>query len=254
MTSAGKPALTLALSKGRIFDETLPLLKAAGISVLEDPEKSRKLILPTSDPNLRVVLVRATDVPTYVQYGGADLGVTGKDTLIEHGGHGLVQPLDLQIAKCRMSVAVRADFDYANAVRQGSRLKVATKYVDIAREFFAAKGVHVDLIKLYGSMELAPLTGLADAIVDLVATGRTLRDNGLVAVEEILPVSFKVRLFKCFLDAAVSEQIARRVAMKAATESADEMIKNLTRQYNRARQAQITKEISEILGGAEALK
>jgi len=192
MTSAGKPALTLALSKGRIFDETLPLLKAAGISVLEDPEKSRKLILPTSDPNLRVVLVRATDVPTYVQYGGADLGVTGKDTLIEHGGHGLVQPLDLQIAKCRMSVAVRADFDYANAVRQGSRLKVATKYVDIAREFFAAKGVHVDLIKLYGSMELAPLTGLADAIVDLVSTGGTLKANNLVEVERIMDISSRL--------------------------------------------------------------
>ncbi|MES2424713.1 MAG: ATP phosphoribosyltransferase, partial [Pseudomonadota bacterium] len=153
--------ITLALSKGRIFDETLPLLRAAGIEVLEDPEKSRKLILPTNQPEVRVVLVRASDVPTYVQYGGADLGVTGRDTLLEHGSQGLYQPLDLQIAKCRMSVAVRADFDYANAVRQGSRLKVATKYVGIAREFFAAKGVHVDLIKLYGSMELAPLTGLA---------------------------------------------------------------------------------------------
>jgi ATP phosphoribosyltransferase len=192
MSSAGGPALTLALSKGRIFDETLPLLKAAGISVLEDPEKSRKLILPTSDPNLQVVLVRATDVPTYVQYGGADLGVTGKDTLIEHGGQGLVQPLDLQIAKCRVSVAVRADFDYANAVRQGSRLKVATKYVGIARDFFAAKGVHVDLIKLYGSMELAPLTGLADAIVDLVSTGGTLKANNLVEVERIMDISSRL--------------------------------------------------------------
>jgi ATP phosphoribosyltransferase len=192
VTSAGKPAITLALSKGRIFDETLPLLKAAGISVLEDPEKSRKLILPTSDPNLQVVLVRATDVPTYVQYGGADLGVTGKDTLIEHGGQGLYQPLDLQIAKCRVSVAVRADFDYASAVRQGSRLKVATKYVGIAREFFAAKGVHVDLIKLYGSMELAPLTGLADAIVDLVSTGGTLKANNLVEVERIMDISSRL--------------------------------------------------------------
>ena len=115
------PTITLALSKGRIFDETLPLLAAAGIEVLEDPEKSRKLILPTNQPNVRVVLVRATDVPTYVEHGGADLGVTGKDTLIEHGGQGLYQPLDLQIAKCRMSVAVPADFDYASAVRQGSR-------------------------------------------------------------------------------------------------------------------------------------
>jgi len=186
------PSVTLALSKGRIFDETLPLLKSAGIEVLEDPEKSRKLILPTNDPALRVVLVRATDVPTYVQYGGADLGVVGFDTLIEHGGQGLYQPLDLGIARCRVSVAVRSDFDYARAVRQGARLKVATKYVGIAREFFAAKGVHVDLIKLYGSMELAPLTGLADAIVDLVSTGGTLKANQLVEVERIMDISARL--------------------------------------------------------------
>ncbi|MCW5655027.1 ATP phosphoribosyltransferase [Hydrogenophaga sp.] len=184
--------LTLALSKGRIFDETLPLLRAAGIEVLEDPEKSRKLILETSHPGVRVVLVRASDVPTYVEYGGADLGVTGKDTLIEHGGHGLYQPLDLNISRCRVSVAVRADFDYAWAVRQGSRLKVATKYTSIAREFFASKGVHVDLIKLYGSMELAPLTGLADAIVDLVSTGNTLKANHLVEVERIMDISARL--------------------------------------------------------------
>jgi len=184
--------ITLALSKGRIFDETLPLLKAAGIDVLEDPETSRKLILPTNQAGVRVVLVRATDVPTYVEYGGADLGVTGKDTLIEHGGHGLYQPLDLQIAKCRMSVAVRADFDYATAVKSGSRLKVATKYTNIAREFFAQKGVHVDLIKLYGSMELAPLTGLADAIVDLVSTGSTLKANHLIEVERIMDISSRL--------------------------------------------------------------
>jgi ATP phosphoribosyltransferase len=192
MSSGASPSITLALSKGRIFDETLPLLKAAGIEVLEDPEKSRKLILATSLPGLRVVIVRATDVPTYVQYGGADLGVTGKDTLIEHGSQGLYQPLDLQIAKCRISVAVRADFDYAKAVRQGSRLRVATKYVGIARDFFAAKGVHVDLIKLYGSMELAPLTGLADAIVDLVSTGNTLKANNLVEVEPIMEISSRL--------------------------------------------------------------
>ena len=184
--------ITLALSKGRIFDETLPLLKAAGIEVLEDTETSRKLILPTNQTGVRVVLVRATDVPTYVEYGGADLGVTGKDTLIEHGGHGLYQPLDLQIAKCRMSVAVRADYDYATAVRSGSRLKVATKYTNIAREFFAQKGVHVDLIKLYGSMELAPLTGLADAIVDLVSTGSTLKANHLIEVERIMDISSRL--------------------------------------------------------------
>ena len=184
--------ITLALSKGRIFDETLPLLKAAGIEVLEDPETSRKLILPTNQAGVRVVLVRATDVPTYVEYGGADLGVTGKDTLLEHGGQGLYQPLDLQIAKCRMSVAVRADFDYATAVRSGSRLKVATKYTNIAREFFAQKGVHVDLIKLYGSMELAPLSGLADAIVDLVSTGSTLKANHLIEVERIMDISSRL--------------------------------------------------------------
>ena len=189
--------ITLALSKGRIFEETLPLLAAAGIEVLEDPEKSRKLILPTSNPDVRVVLVRASDVPTYVEYGGADLGVTGLDTLLEHnmdhpGGASLVQPLDLRIAKCRVSVAVRNDFDYATAVRQGGRLKVATKYVGIAREFFATKGVHVDLIKLYGSMELAPLTGLADAIVDLVSTGNTLKANHLVEVERIMDISSRL--------------------------------------------------------------
>jgi ATP phosphoribosyltransferase len=184
--------ITLALSKGRIFDETLPLLKAAGIEVLDDPEKTRKLILGTNQPDVRVVLVRATDVPTYVQYGGADLGITGLDTLIEHGSDGLYQPLDLQIAKCRVSVAVREGYDYAAAVRQGARLRVATKYVAIAREFFAAKGVHVDLIKLYGSMELAPLTGLADAIVDLVSTGNTLKANHLVEVERIMDISSRL--------------------------------------------------------------
>jgi len=184
--------ITLALSKGRIFDETLPLLKAAGIEVSEDPEKSRKLIIGTSKPNVRIVLVRATDVPTYVQHGGADLGVVGRDTLLEHGGQGLYQPLDLQIAKCRMSVAVRADFDYAGAVKQGSRIRVATKYTQIARDHFANKGVHVDLIKLYGSMELAPLTGLADAIVDLVSTGSTLKANHLVEVEQIMQISSRL--------------------------------------------------------------
>lgn len=184
--------ITLALSKGRIFEETVPLLKAAGIEVLDDPEKSRKLILDTNQPNVRVLVVRATDVPTYVEYGGADLGITGKDTLLEHGSQGLYQPLDLKIAKCRISVAVRADFDYASAVKQGSRLTVATKYVSIAREFFASKGVHVDIIKLYGSMELAPLVGLADAIVDLVSTGNTLRANHLVEVEPIMDISSKL--------------------------------------------------------------
>ena len=184
--------ITLALSKGRIFEETLPLLRAAGIDVLDDPETSRKLILRTGNPEVRLLVVRATDVPTYVQYGGADLGISGKDNLSEHGGQGLYQPLDLQIAKCRISVAAPAAFDYASAVRQGSRLTVATKYVGIAREFFASKGVHVDLIKLYGSMELAPLVGLSDAIVDLVSTGKTLKANNLVEVEQIMDISSRL--------------------------------------------------------------
>ena len=184
--------ITLALSKGRIFEATLPLLQAAGIEVSEDPEKSRKLIIGTNRADVRVVLVRASDVPTYVQYGGADLGVTGKDTLFEHGGSGLYQPLDLKIAKCRMSVATRADFDYASAVKQGSRIRVATKYTLMAQQHFSDKGVHVDLIKLYGSMELAPLTGLADAIVDLVSSGNTLKANHLVEVEEIMQISARL--------------------------------------------------------------
>lgn len=184
--------ITLALSKGRIFDETLPLLAQAGVEVTENPETSRKLILATNQPDLRVIIVRASDVPTYVQYGAADLGVAGKDVLLEHGGMGLYQPVDLGIGRCRMCVAVPKGFDYAKAVRQGARLRVATKYVQTAREHFAAKGVHVDLIKLYGSMELAPLVGLADAIVDLVSTGSTLKANHLLEVEEIMPISSRL--------------------------------------------------------------
>ena len=188
--------ITLALSKGRIFDESRPLLAAAGIAPLEDPETSRKLIIGTQDPHLRLVVVRASDVPTYVQYGAAELGVAGKDVLMEHSAHwgdrGLYQPLDLGIARCRLCVAVPAGFDYANAVRRGARLRVATKYVQAAREHFAAKGVHVDLIKLYGSMELAPLAGLADAIVDLVSSGGTLKANNLVEVEEVAAISSRL--------------------------------------------------------------
>lgn len=184
--------ITIALSKGRIFEETVPLLAAAGIVVTEDIDKSRKLIFATNQPDVQVVLVRASDVPTYVQYGGADLGVTGLDTLIEHGGQGLYQPLDLKIARCRVSVAVRNGFDYSLAVCQGARLRVATKYPEIARHFFAKKGVHVDMIKLYGSMELAPLTGMADAIVDLVSTGNTLKANDLVEVETIMEISSRL--------------------------------------------------------------
>ena len=184
--------ITIALSKGRIFEETLPLLRAAGIEALEDPESSRKLILATNRPDVRLIIVRASDVPTYVQYGAADMGVAGKDVLDEHGGMGLYQPLDLNIARCRMMVAVPNEFDYDSAVQQGARLRVATKYVQTAREHFAAKGVHVDLIKLYGSMELAPLVGLADAIVDLVSSGGTLKANNLRAVEHIADVSSRL--------------------------------------------------------------
>lgn len=184
--------ITLALSKGRIFEETLPLLEKAGIVPSEDPEKSRKLVIGTNRPDVQIIIVRATDVPTYVQHGAADLGVAGKDVLIEHSGVGLYQPLDLGIAKCRLCVAAHEGFDYASAVKQGARLRIATKYVNSAREHFANRGVHVDLIKLYGSMELAPLVGLADAIVDLVSTGSTLRANKLVEVEQICEISSRL--------------------------------------------------------------
>ena len=185
-------SITIALSKGRIFEETLPLLAAAGIVPQEDPESSRKLIIDTNRVDVRLIIVRASDVPTYVQYGAADMGIAGKDVLNEHGGQGLYQPLDLQIACCRMMVAVREGYDYAAHVQAGARIRVATKYVNAAREHFAGKGVHIDLIKLYGSMELAPLVGLSDAIVDLVSTGTTLKANGLVAVEQISSISSRL--------------------------------------------------------------
>ncbi|WP_090286314.1 ATP phosphoribosyltransferase [Nitrosomonas mobilis] len=191
-TSALSSTVTIALSKGRIFEDTLPFLEAAGMVALDDPETSRKLIITTNRPDVRLIMVRAADVPTYVQYGAADMGVAGKDVLLEHDTSGLYLPLDLQIADCRMMVAVRNDFDYAATVFQGARLRVATKYVKTARDHFAAKGMHVDLIKLYGSMELAPLVGLADAIVDLVSTGSTLKANNLRAVEEIMPISARL--------------------------------------------------------------
>ena len=178
--------ITLALSKGRILDDTLPLLARVGIEVDPAVLDSRRLILPTADPGLRLIIVRASDVPTYVQYGAADLGVAGKDVLPGRGGDGLYQPIDLGIGRCRMCVATRRGFDYAAAVRRGARLRVATKYVAVAREHFASKGVHVDPIKLYGSMELAPLVGLADAIVDLVSTGSTLKANDLGEVGKIM--------------------------------------------------------------------
>ena len=184
--------LTIALSKGRLLDEALPLLAVAGLTPLEHPDTSRKLILPTNQPGVSLVVLRATDVPTYVEYGAADLGIAGKDVLLEHGGDGLYQPLDLGIGRCRLVVATRRGYDWTGLVQRGARVRVATKYVRAAREHFAAKGMHVDLIKLYGSMELAPLAGLADAIVDLVSTGNTLRANDLVAVEEVMPISARL--------------------------------------------------------------
>jgi ATP phosphoribosyltransferase len=184
--------LTIALAKGRILDEALPLFALAGIVPIEHPGTSRKLIIPTSRPGVSFVVVRPTDVPTYVQYGAADAGVAGKDILLEHGGEGLYQPLDLGIGRCRLVVATRRSYDWAGTVQRGARIRVATKYVKTAREHFAVKGMHVDLIKLYGSMELAPLVGLADAIVDLVSTGNTLKANDLVAVEEIMPITARL--------------------------------------------------------------
>lgn len=184
--------VTMALSKGRILEDTLPFLESMGIELIDDPENSRKLIIETSDPKLRIIIVRASDVPTYVQRGAADLGVAGKDVLIEHDGDGLFEPLDLKIAKCKLMVAVQEGMDYESVIRSGGRLRVATKYVKAARDHFARKGVHVDLIKLYGSMELAPLVGLADAIVDLVSSGKTLQANRLEAVEEIQKISSRL--------------------------------------------------------------
>jgi ATP phosphoribosyltransferase len=186
------PTLTIALSKGRLLDETLPLLARIGIVPVEDPHASRKLILATSRPDIALVILRATDVPTYVQYGAADVGVAGKDVLLEHGTEGLYQPLDLGIGRCRLVVATRRDYDWRRSVQRGARIRVATKYVRTAREHFAAKGMHVDLIRLYGSMELAPLAGLADAIVDLVSTGNTLQANDLVVVEDIMPITARL--------------------------------------------------------------
>lgn len=212
--------LTIALSKGRIFDETLPLLSAAGVEVLENPETSRKLILPTNHSNMRVIIVRASDVPTYVRYGAADFGIAGKDVLIEHGGDGLYQPLDLKIAQCKMMVAVQKGFDYQSVSTAGSRLRIATKYPNIAQQHFAQKGVHIDMIKLYGSMELAPLVGLSDAIVDLVSTGNTLRANNLEAVEHICDISSRLIINKAALKLKHShiqpiiEHFAQTVATK----------------------------------------
>ncbi|MBA3582609.1 MAG: ATP phosphoribosyltransferase [Gammaproteobacteria bacterium] len=192
MTQTNKPpntpaTLTLALSKGRILDDTLPLLAKAGIRLVDDPKVSRKLILDTDNPFVKLVVIRAADVPTYVQYGAADVGVVGKDVLMEHGGAGLYEPLDLKIARCRLMVAGKP-----GVTEDRTRLRVATKYVNITREYFAKQGRQVECIKLYGSMELAPLVGLADLIVDLVDTGNTLKANGLEAKEKIADISSRL--------------------------------------------------------------
>lgn len=179
--------LTIAVSKGRIFKDTLPLLARAGIELRDDPDTSRKLILDTNQDDVKLVLIRTTDVPTYVQYGAADLGVAGKDVLLEHGGAGLYEPLDMEIARCRLMVAGRPD-----AEASGSRLRIATKYVESARRYYATQGKQVEIIKLYGSMELAPLVGLADLIVDLVDTGNTLKANGLVPLAHIADISSRL--------------------------------------------------------------
>lgn len=184
--------LTLALSKGRILEDTAGLLAQCGVRLDPSVADSRQLILPTDDPGLRLLIVRASDVPTYVQHGAADLGIAGRDVMLEHGGAGVFQPVDLGIGRCRLCVATRLGFDYTCAAVPGKRLRVATKYVNTARQHFARKGVHVDIIKLYGSMELAPLVGLADAIVDVVSTGNTLRANQLVEVEDIMPISARL--------------------------------------------------------------
>ena len=198
--------LTIALSKGRIFKETLPLLAAAGIVPIDDPDTSRKLILDTQQADVKLVIIRATDVPTYVQYGAADMGVAGKDVLMEHGGEGLYEPLDLNIARCRLMVA-----GHPGQPPRLSRPRVATKYANTTRRWFADQGRQVEVIKLYGSMELAPLVGLADYIVDVVDTGNTLKANGLAPLEHIADISSRLVINK----AAMKMKHARIKAIMA---------------------------------------
>lgn len=179
--------LTIALSKGRILKETLPLLQYAGIEVIDDPDKSRKLILDTNHDDIKVVVIRATDVPTFVEYGAADIGVAGKDVLLEYGGESLYEPLDLKISKCRLMTA-----GFPDVMEKPGRLRVATKFTNVARNYFASKGQQVEIIKLYGSMELAPIVALSDLIVDIVDTGNTLKANGLVPMELIADISSRL--------------------------------------------------------------
>jgi len=197
--------ITLAVSKGRLLEEALPMLRAMGIAPTEDPEKSRRLIISTERADLRLLIVRASDVPTYVQYGAAELGIAGSDILFEHGGTGLYQPVDLGLGRCRMSLAAAQNSDIASRMKPGARLKVATKYIATTRQFCSDRGLHADLIKLYGSMELAPLVGLADVIVDLVSTGSTLKANGLVEIETIAEVSSRLIVNQSALKTRLSE-------------------------------------------------
>ncbi|MCK5725742.1 MAG: ATP phosphoribosyltransferase [Thiotrichaceae bacterium] len=208
--------ITIALSKGRIFKETIPLLKAAGIEPLDDPETSRKLILDTTREDVKIVIIRATDVPTYVQHGAADLGVTGKDVLMEHGGEGLYELLDLHIAQCRLMVA-----GFENKPLPTDTLRVATKFVDCARRYFSSQRRQVEIIKLYGSMELAPIVGLADCIVDVVDTGGTLKANGLVPLEHMYDISSRMVVNK----ASMKTRSTEIKAMLAQIESAITMEK-----------------------------
>ena len=206
--------LTIALSKGRILKETLPLLEAAGITLLEDPENSRKLIFDTSRDDVKIIIIRATDVPPYVQYGGADIGVAGKDVLMEHGAEGIFEPLDLEIARCKLMVAARKD-----APEVTGRVRVATKFVNITRRYYASQGRQADVIKLYGAMELAPLVGLADRIVDIVDTGNTLRANGLEPTELIGEVSSRLIVNRASMKTRHGQIQSIIDAMEAAVES-----------------------------------
>ncbi|MCB1751709.1 MAG: ATP phosphoribosyltransferase [Gammaproteobacteria bacterium] len=210
--------ITIALSKGRIFEQTLPLLAHAGIEAVDDPETSRKLILETNHPLIKLLIIRATDVPTYVQWGAADIGVAGKDVLIEHGGEGLYEPLDLQIARCRLMVAGAKEANLS-----GNQLRIATKYVTATRSHFAGKGQQVEIIKLYGSMELAPLVGLADLIVDLVESGNTLRANGLAPLEHIMDISSRLVVNKASWKMKHTTVIQLLDALREAVESRDQI-------------------------------
>ncbi|MBB1520277.1 ATP phosphoribosyltransferase [Aquipseudomonas guryensis] len=205
--------LTIALSKGRILDDTLPLLAEAGIVPTENPEKSRKLIIPTTQDDVQLLIVRATDVPTYVEHGAADIGVAGKDVLLEYGGE-LYEPLDLQIAKCKLMTAGKV-----GAPEPKGRLRVATKFVNVAKRYYAEQGRQVEVIKLYGSMELAPLVGLADKIIDVVDTGNTLRANGLEAQELIATISSRLIVNKASMKMQHSRIQALIDTLRSAVES-----------------------------------